>query len=127
MIAVVDDDESMGKALSRLLESSSYRVRVYASAEALLADPDHGQANFLVLDIQLGGMSGLELRDRLAQTGRVPFIAFVTAHDEPATRERAWKGGCVAFLRKPFPGQRLLDAIHSAFAGLENNVSECNH
>lgn len=115
-VAVVDDDESMCKALSRLLGACSYRVRTYASAEDLLADLDHAKADFLVLDIHLGGMSGFELRDRLALDGPLPPIAFITAHDEPATSERAWKAGCVAFLRKPFPGQRLLDAIRTARA-----------
>jgi FixJ family two-component response regulator len=115
-IAVVDDDESICTALARLLRASSYQVKTYASGEALLGDPAHRDLNFLVLDVQLQGMSGFELRDRLAAEGMLPPIAFITAHDEPASRERAWKGRCVAYLRKPFPGERLLDAIRTTFA-----------
>lgn len=115
-IAVVDDDESMCTALSRLLRASSYSVKTYASAEIFLADPAHAKADFLVLDVQLGGLSGFELRERLAVEGPLPPIAFVTAHDEPETRERAWQRGCVAYLRKPFPGVSLLHAIRTASA-----------
>ena len=120
-IAVVDDDESMCTALARLLRASSYDVKTYSSGEALLGDPAHRNAHFLVLDVQLQGMSGFELRDRLAEEGIQTPIAFITAHDEPPTRERAWTGRCVAYLRKPFPGERLLDAIRRTFAAQEGS------
>lgn len=116
-IAVVDDDESLAQALVRLLRAASYRATSYSSAEKFLADPGHSQMDFLVLDIQLGGMSGFELRKRLAAEAAVPPIAFVTAHDEPETREQAWRGVCVGYFRKPFPGQRLIEVIRTTLAG----------
>ncbi len=115
-IAVVDDDESLCRALSRLLRASSYVVKTHASAEDFLADPAQAKVDFIVLDVQLGGLSGIELRDRLAQLGPVPPIAFITAYDGPEMRSLAWKQSCVAYLRKPFPGERLLEVIRTTLA-----------
>lgn len=114
-------------ALSRLLRASSYHVRTYASAELLLADPAHANADFLVVDVQLGGMSGFDLRERLAKEGRLPPTAFITAHDEPDTREKAWRGGCVAYLRKPFPGKSLLEAIRAALETDGSKTATVHH
>lgn len=83
----------------------------YHSAEAFLADSKHPHFDCLVLDIQLGGMSGLELGERLtAEGGHAPFIC-ITAHDEPETRARAQAAGCAAFFRKTDAGAEVLDAI----------------
>lgn len=115
-IAVVDDDASMCAALARLLRAASFAVQTYSSAEAFLGDPGRREVDFLVLDVQLGGMSGLELQRCMAAMPPLPPIAFITAHDEPDTREQAERAGCVAFLRKPFPGRNLLEAIHQSLA-----------
>ena len=109
---MVDDDASMCGALARLLTASRFSVRTYASAEAFLGDPGRREVDFLVLDVQLSGASGLELQRRLADAPPVPPIAFITAHDDPDSREQAQRARCVAFLRKPFPGRHLLEAIH---------------
>jgi FixJ family two-component response regulator len=108
-IAIIDDDHSMCQALGRLLGMAHYAVREYFSAEAFLDDPDHHRASFVVADIQLRGMSGIDLKRKLDL--EIPFLPFVfiTAHDEAETRARA--SGCVAYLRKPFPGSTLLESI----------------
>lgn len=113
-VAVVDDDESMCQALGRLLSVAGYDVRTYFSAESFFDDPDHHQTSFVVADIQLRGMSGFDLQERLRQEHPALPVAFITAHDESKTRARAKVSGCVAYLRKPFPGSVLLDAVRSA-------------
>lgn len=111
-IAVIDDDASLRSAVSRLLRSHNYACKVYESAEAALADPDLAAMHCLVIDIQLSGMSGFALRDRLVGSGvRVPFL-FITAHAETSSPEwmRAIAGNpCVI---KPFDEAQLLEAIH---------------
>ena len=104
----------MCQALSRLLRVAGYVVQPYFSAEAFLDDPVHAQVDFVVADIHLRGMSGFDLQHRLRQACPALPLAFITAHDEPATRARANASGCVAYLRKPFPGSELLEAIRLA-------------
>ena len=104
----------MCQALSRLVQLAGYDVRTYFSAESFLDDPDHDHTRFVVADIQLRGMSGFDLV-RLLQHERPGLpVAFITAHDEAATRAQARDSGCVAYLRKPFPGTLLIEAIRSA-------------
>jgi FixJ family two-component response regulator len=113
-IAVVDDDESMCQALGRLLRLAGYDVRTYFSAESFLEDPDHNHTRLLVADIQLRGMSGFDLQGRLERERPGLPVVFITAHDEAATRAQARDSGCVAYLRKPFPGSVLIEAIRAA-------------
>jgi FixJ family two-component response regulator len=113
-IAVIDDDESMCQALGRLLRLAGYDVRTYLSAESFLEDPDHDRTRFLVADIQLRGISGFDLQRQLGHERPDLPVAFITAHDEAATRDHARDSGCVAYLRKPFPGSALIDAISAA-------------
>jgi len=110
-IAVVDDDESMCQALSRLLSVAGHVVRTYFSAEAFLDDPEHHHAQFVVADIQLRGMSGFDLQRKFHKKNPAVPFAFITAHDEAETRAQAKASGCVAYLRKPFPGSKLLEVI----------------
>jgi len=110
-IAVVDDDEDVCRSLGRLLRAAGMHPITYPSAEAFLADAKHPRFDCLVLDVQLGGMSGLELGERLtAEGGHAPFIC-ITAHDEPETRARAAAAGCAAFFRKTDAGAEVLQAI----------------
>ena len=113
-VVVVEDDESMIKALQRLLQAGGFRPQAFSSAEALLqSDATSGAACF-IFDIHLPGLSGLELRQRLAESGFEQPVIFMTAHDEPFTREAAERSGAFAFLIKPFPGRSLLDAVRRA-------------
>jgi FixJ family two-component response regulator len=110
-IAVIDDDESMCQALSRLLRVAGLEVRGYLSAEAFLADAARARARFVVADIQLRGISGFELQSQfLKERPGVPF-AFITAHDEADVRAQAKAAGCVIYLRKPFKASSLIEAI----------------
>lgn len=112
--AIVDDDASLCKALSRLLTAAGIASTIYTSAEAFLTDGLIREPDCLILDIQLGGMSGVELQRSLAATHRHIPIIFITAHDQPEVREEALRGGCLAYLRKNDPGNVLLAAVRSA-------------
>jgi FixJ family two-component response regulator len=114
LVTVVDDDPGMLKAIGRLLQAKGFDVEVFASAEAFLARSATTEAECLVLDIHLGGMSGIELRRRLVAAGSQLPVIFITALDDEATRKKATEAGCVAFLRKPFPSHLLIDAIEKA-------------
>jgi len=113
-IAVVDDDPSMLRGIVRLLSAHGFGTQAFASAEAFLGDVGASTAACLILDIHLGGMSGIELRRRLTASGsRLPVI-FITAVDDEATREEAIAAGCIACLRKPFASNLLIGAIKEA-------------
>ena len=113
-IAVVEDDNSFARSLERLFRASGFEVRTYPSAEAYLSPTPPPQPDCLVIDIQLGGMSGLDLQRRLHEFGFLTPIIFVTAHDAPSVREQAQRDGCSAYLLKPVLGQALLEAIAKA-------------
>ena len=113
-VAVVDDDESLCRSLERLLRAAGIDCVAYASAERFLGDATQRHFDCLLLDIQLGGMSGVELAEKLADTGSTTPVIFVTAHDEPEIRARALRAGCAAYLRKSDPGETVLDALRRA-------------
>jgi len=114
LVAVVDDDPSMLKGVERLLTAHGFDTEVFASAEAFLERIAKPEPTCLVLDIHLGGMSGIELRRRLAASGsRVPVI-FMTAFDDEMTHKGATDAGCIALLQKPFPAHLLIGAIDKA-------------
>ncbi len=113
MVAVIEDDPSFRRALRRLLALRGFRTEGFASAEEFLEAPETA-AECLVLDIHLGGMSGLELQAALAASSVQLPIIFITAFDNPTTQERARKAGAAAYLQKPFDDQSLIDAIEHA-------------
>ncbi len=114
LVAIVDDDPSVCRALRRLLASAGIETVTFPSAAAFLASERREEPACLVLDIDLGGMTGFELQEHLVGAGsRLPVI-FITAHDDPPTRERARQAGAVAYLPKPFDDALLLEAIARA-------------
>lgn len=115
-VAVVDDDESLCRSLARLLLAAGIQAISYLSAEAFLADTKHPSFDCLVLDIQLPGISGLELQRRLFAASSAPPVIFITAHDDPAAREQAHLAGCAGYFRKTDAGSDILDAIRRAVA-----------
>jgi FixJ family two-component response regulator len=116
-VIVVDDNEGLLKSVTRLLAHHGIDSRTFASGEAALLEADTVQtATCLLLDIHLGGISGIELQRRLAASGSERPVIFMTANDEEATRNEAMDAGCVAYLRKPFKSQALLNAIGKAVA-----------
>ena len=109
VIAIVDDDPSVRRSLVRVVQTAGYVAEGFASAREFLDWLPKGQAACLVLDVHMSEMSGFDLQERLA----VPVI-FITAHDDPKTRERIAKSGAAGHLQKPFDGQTVLDAIDRA-------------
>jgi len=112
-VGVVDDDESLRRSVARLLRAAGMQSVTYASAEAFNEDMKHPRFDCLVLDVQLPGMSGIDLRNQLAVEGDLTPILFVTADDDPRVREAAWSGQCVGYFRKTDAGSDLLEAIRS--------------
>jgi FixJ family two-component response regulator len=111
VIAIVDDDASVRRSLLRVVRAAGYNAEAFASARAFLEWLSTGHAACLVLDVQMQGMSGFDLQERLA----VPIV-FITAHDDAPTRARIEKSGTAALLRKPFDAATVLDAIRRAVA-----------
>jgi FixJ family two-component response regulator len=114
VVAIVDDDQTLLKAIDRLLTAHGFATQTFPSAEAFLDRPRSAEAACLVLDIHLGGMSGIELQRRLAAVRSKLPIIFITAVDDEATQQEARDTGCVACLRKPFPADLLIGAIEKA-------------
>ena len=114
MIAVVDDDASVLKGIERLLGAYGFATKVFASAEAFLDLNATAEVDCLLVDIHLGGMSGIELRHHLAASGCKLPVIFMTAFDDEATRMQAQGAGCIAFLHKPFVANLLIGAIEQA-------------
>jgi len=110
-VAVIDDDERYCRSLARLLRAAGMQSITYASAETFLADTKQPRFDCLVIDVQLGGMSGIDLGRRLVAEGRVVPVIYVTAYDDPETRAEARAAGAAAFFRKAESGADLLDAI----------------
>jgi len=110
-VFVVDDDDSVRASLKLLIESSGYHVVAFRSAEDFL-DSSFGESPCcLVLDIHLPGMSGFNLQGHLVKSQtRIPVI-FITGHDRYRMEDEAMRLGAIAYLRKPFDEQYLLDAI----------------
>lgn len=113
-VAVVDDEPSVRTGLKRMLNASGFVAEVYASAEEFLARRNASQPTCLVVDINLGGMSGIELCRRMAAAGSCIPVIFITARDDEATRREVMGAGCAAYLGKPVSGRTLVDAIASA-------------
>jgi FixJ family two-component response regulator len=110
-VAIVDDDENICRSFGRLLRAAGLQPVTYDSAESFLADTKHPQFGCLVLDIQLGAMSGIELAQRLATAGMRTPIIFITAQDDPAAQSTAEALGCAAYFRKTDSGKEVLEAI----------------
>jgi FixJ family two-component response regulator len=110
-VLVVDDDESVRRAMKRLLMSNGYRVLAFESAEELLQTGFVCDKVCLLLDIRLPGISGLDLYAELVASGVKCPVIFMTAHDDSQWPDRVKKAGAVALLRKPFGEQSLLSAL----------------
>jgi FixJ family two-component response regulator len=116
VISIVDDDPSVRRALRRVVKSAGYIVETFASGREFLDSSPRGRSACLVLDIQMEGMSGFDLQERLVvERSAIPVI-FITAHDDPPTRARVRRSGVAAYLPKPLDDLTLLDAIRTAVA-----------
>src|SRR5262249_44160451 len=114
VVLVIDDDQSMREALSRLLRSVGLRVETFGSAQAFLQAELPTAPSCLVLDVRMPGQSGLDLQAELVREDfRIPII-FMTGHGDVPMTVKALKAGAVDFLTKPFRDQDLLDAVTAA-------------
>ena len=114
IVFVVEDDASMGRALSNLFQSVGLQVEVFGAASEMLQSKLPDVASCLVLDIRLPGLSGLDFQTELAKANiHIPII-FMTGHGDIPMSVRAMKGGAVDFLTKPFRDQDMLDAVVKA-------------
>jgi FixJ family two-component response regulator len=116
LILIVDDDDYVRSSLENFLASAGYTAIGIASAEAYLESGLLNSGGCLILDVQMKGMTGLDLQQRLNSMGDRTPIIFLTAHYDNATRERARRGGAFAFLGKPFEEDELLAAIVHALS-----------
>ena len=114
VIAIVDDDPSAREGLESLVRSAGWRAKTFASAQEFLARPRAEAPSCLILDLQLPGLSGLDLQKRMAEVGLEIPIVFLTGHGNIPASVQAMKAGAVEFLTKPFDEQDLLRAIEEA-------------
>ena len=114
LISLVDDDESVRRSTTLLIESFGFHAAAFQSAESFLKSGQLQETACLIVDVQMPGMNGLELQSHLATAGyKIPII-FITAHDSRESRQQALQAGAVAFLGKPFGDEDLLQAIRGA-------------
>ena len=113
VVAIVDDDPWARDGLQRLIRSAGWSVETFASAQEFLARPG-GEPTCLVLDLELPGLSGLDLQKRMADVGLEIPIVFLTGHGDIPASVRAMKAGAVEFLTKPVDEQKLFQAIREA-------------
>jgi FixJ family two-component response regulator len=114
LVLVVDDDPSVRKSLSRLLESADYAVEAFASAGEFLARGPHPGPCCLVLDVKMPGLTGIQLQEMLTAAGRRMSIVFVSGHADVPTSVKAMKAGAVDLLTKPVDVRDLIAAIRRA-------------
>ena len=114
VISVIDDDASIRAAANNLLSSHGYVVHTFESAEDFLQSAHQGDSSCVIADVQMSGMSGLDLLTHLRTRGsNVPFI-FITAFPEESIRARALKAGAIGFLAKPFAAPELIKCVETA-------------
>ena len=116
IVAIIDDDPSVRRGLSRLLRARGYRVETYASARAFLERGDYARLACLILDVRMPGQTGLDLQEVLTAGGHEIPIVFITGHGDVPLEMRAREAGAVDFLAKPFDDETLFGAIQRAVA-----------
>ena len=114
LVFVIDDDASMRKGLARLLRSAGYKSEIFESASDFLTRAPHSGLSCVVVDVQMPGLTGIELQKDLIQRHREEQLVFITGHGDIPMCAQAMKAGAVDFLRKPFRADDLLECVHSA-------------
>jgi len=114
LIAIIDDDDSLRRALMGLVRSLGHDVDGFASADAFLATGDPGRFGCIVTDIQMPGLSGIELKQRLTRDGCAAPVIMITARAEPTLQARALESGAYCFLKKPFQADELIACVEKA-------------
>jgi FixJ family two-component response regulator len=114
LISIVDDDESIRRTTTFLIESFGFRAAAFESADTFLKSGQLDDTSCLIVDVQMPGTNGLELQNELAAAGYDIPVIFITAYDNKVSRKQAMQAGAVAFLGKPFSDEELLQTIRSA-------------
>ena len=114
LISIVDDHPLTRATIEDFVRSLGFSARTFASAESFLQSSSISETGFLILDVQMPKMSGVDLQDHLSQNGFDIPIVFITAHPDEATKARALKAGAIGFLAKPLDLQELADCLHVA-------------
>ena len=114
VISIVDDDEAVRLALRSLVRSLGYVSNVFSSAEEFLESPHLSETSCLISDVQMPGMNGIELQNRLKRLDRCTPVIFVTAFPDDRNRARAFEAGAIGFLEKPFEGRAMIQLIETA-------------
>ena len=122
LVCVVDDDQSVRRALGRLFKSAGYAAEAFASAEDYLAREIFEGPICLVLDVRMPGLHGLGLQEAIEARGACEQIVFITGHGDVPTATRAMKKGAVDFLTKPFDGEELILAVKRALERAEEQL-----
>ncbi|MET4038216.1 FixJ family two-component response regulator [Bradyrhizobium sp. JR7.2] len=118
LVLVVDDDAGMLRSVTRLLRQSGYETLLFPSAEAFSNHNDFDGVTCVILDIDVGGVSGIEVRHRLKAANISVPVIYITGNDSPAVRAAAYQSGCLAYLTKPFSANSLMEPLHRAATGL---------
>ena len=124
MIAIVDDDSSVREAATTLIRSLGYATMTFASAEEFLESGRLPDTSCLITDVQMRGMSGVDLQDHLTANGHATPVIFVTAYPEPSVRTRALNAGAFGFLSKPFREERLIECLDRALRDHRSRTPE---
>ena len=114
LVFVIDDDASVRKGLARLLRSADYKSEIFESASDFLTRAPHDGPSCVVVDVQMPGLTGIELQKDLIQRHREEQLVFITGHGDIPMCAQAMKAGAVDFLRKPFRADDLLECVHNA-------------
>lgn len=122
LVCVVDDDQSVRRALGRLFRSAGYAAETFASAEDYLSREIFEGSICLVLDVRMPGLNGLGLQEALETRGACEQIVFITGHGDVPTATRAMKSGAVDFLTKPFDDGAMIEAVKRALARGEEQL-----
>ena len=121
VVAIVDDEDAVRRALERLLRSAGLVPKAFASGAAFLQSLDDGWPDCVVLDLHMPNLTGFDVQDRMSRTGlRIPIIV-ITGHDTAESRERVRALGAAAYLRKPVGARLLLEAIEAALGAKGRN------
>lgn len=120
MISIVDDDESVREATRSLVRALGYDALTFCSAEEFLGSPQAMAAACLITDVQMPGMSGVELQDRLIADGHCMPIIFVSAFPDDRLQQQVLRSGAIGYLPKPLKEDRLIEFIDAALKGRDN-------
>ena len=115
-IFIVDDDESVRRAVKRLIKVAGFKAKTFGSAREFIDSGHYQSAGVLVLDVRMPGMNGLELQKYLTDSASDMPIIFITAHEDIQARRKALEAGAIDFIKKPFEDQTLLDGIQRALS-----------